>query len=142
MVIAGCGSSGASSTRTNSATPATAQAVAEIKHNWVEFFAPSTSAAMAIPLLQNGAKFAAAVTAQAKSSFAKELSASVSSVKLTSANTATVTYTLKVGALAVPGLKDATGTAVKTGSTWQVGDATFCQLLKLQGPAPAACPKG
>ena len=137
------GSSGSSSSHTGTASSTTKLAVAQITHNWVQFFAPSTSPATAISLLQNGTKFAAAVKAQAKSPFAAELSATVSSVKVTSPTTATVTYTLKVaGQLPVPGLKNATGTAVKTGSTWQVADATFCRLLRLQGPAPAACPKG
>lgn len=141
--ISACGGSSAGSSHTSTESSTTKLAVAQIKHNWIEFFAPSTSPATAISLLQNGIKFAAAVKAQAKSPFASELSATVSSVKLTSPTTATVTYTLKVaGQLPVPGLKDAIGMAVKTGSTWQVSDATFCRLLKLQGPAPAACPKG
>jgi hypothetical protein len=141
--IGGCGGSSARSSNTGTESSTTKLAIAQIKHNWVEFFAPSTSPATAITLLQNGTKFAAAVKAQAKSPFASELSATVSSVKLTSPTTATVIYTLKVaGQLPVPGLKNATGSAVKTGSTWQVADSTFCQLLKLQGPAPAACPKG
>jgi hypothetical protein len=141
--ISACGGSSSSSSTGTTTQPAAAAAEAQIKRNWVEFFAPSTSPATAISLLQNGTEFAAAVKAQAKSPFASELSATVSSVKLTSPTTATVIYTLKVaGQLPVPGLKNATGSAVKTGSTWQVADSTFCQLLKLQGPAPAACPKG
>ena len=141
--LSACGGSSTSSSHKGAESSATKLAVAQIKHNWVEFFAPSTSPATAIGLLQNGTEFAAAVKAQAKSPFAAELSATVSSVKLTSPTTATVTYTLKVaGQLPVPGLKDATGSAVKTGSTWQVADGTFCRLLKLQGPVPAACPKG
>jgi len=141
--LSACGGSSSSRSHTGTASSTTKLAVAQITHNWVEFFAPSTSPATAITLLQNGTEFAAAVKAQAKSPFASELSATVSSVKLTSPTTATVTYTLKVGGqLPVPGLKNATGAAVKTGTTWQVADATFCRLLKLQGPAPAACPKG
>lgn len=139
--LGACGSS-SSSPHKNKAPSGTAATEAQIKHNWLEFFSPSTPAATTISLLQNGKRFAAAINAQAKSPFAKESSASVSAVKLTSPTTAKVTYTLKIAGQAVPGLENATGLAVKSGSTWQVADATFCQLLKLQGPAPAACPKG
>jgi hypothetical protein len=137
-VTAACGSS----TKAGSGTSAGKLAVAQIEQSWVKFFNPSTPPSAAISLLQNGTKFAATIDAQAKSPLAKESSATVSAVKLTGPTTATVTYTLKLAGQPVPGLKNATGTAIKTGSTWQVSDASFCQLLKLEGSAPAACPKG
>jgi hypothetical protein len=142
VMSAAIGACGGSSSSHKNKTPSGTAAEDQIKHNWLEFFSPSTPTATTISLLQNGKQFAAAIDAQAKSPFAKESSASVSAVKLTSPTTAAVTYTLKIAGQAVPGLKNATGLAVKTGSTWQVADATFCQLLKLQGPAPAACSKG
>lgn len=134
--LAGCGSS---SPKTNTASSGSASAVSQIKKNWVAFFNPSTSASSKIPLLQNGTQFAPVINAQSKSPFAKEASAKVTAVKLTSATTATVTYTVL---LAGSPVKTFQASAVKTGSTWQVADASFCQLLKLQGAAPPACPKG
>ena len=139
--MSACGGGGSSS-QGSKPTSATAAAEAQIKHNWIAFFDPSTPPAITVSLLQNGTKFAAAINAQAKSPFAKESSATVSAVKLTGPSTATVTYTLKIAGQPVPGLDNATGSAVKTGSTWQVAAVTFCHLLKLQGPVPAACPKG
>jgi hypothetical protein len=141
-VIAGCGSSGGGSSQATTTSSSTATEAAQVKHDWIEFFDPSTPPSRTVSLLQNGTKFAAVIDAQAKSAFAKESSVSVSAVKLTSPTTATVTYTLKLAGQPVPGLKNTTGTAVKTGTTWQVADSSFCKLLKLQGPVPAACPNG
>ena len=141
-VSAGCGSSSKSNSHANKPSSSVAAEEAQVKHNWLEFFNPSTPPATTVSLLQNGTKFAAEINAAAKSAFAKEASASVSAVKLTGPSTATVTYTLKLAGQPVPGLKNATGTAVKTGGIWQVADASFCQLLKLEGSAPPACPAG
>lgn len=140
--IAGCGSSGRGSSQANTSNSSAASVEAQIKQKWLDFFNPSTPPSTTVSLLQNGTRFAAAINAQAKSPFAKESSVTVSSVKLTSLTTARVTYTLKLAGQPVPGLENATGTAVKAGGRWQVADSTFCHLLKLQGPAPAACPKG
>jgi len=139
--LAGCGSSKSGTSQAKApSTPPSAEA--QVKHDWLEFFNPATPSATAVSLLQNGSKFAAVINAQAKSPFAKEASATVAGVKLTGPSTATVTYTLKLAGQPIPGLKNATGTAVKTGGTWQVADASFCQLLKLEGSAPPACAAG
>jgi hypothetical protein len=135
-VLAGCGSSSSSST---TATSAGATAQAQIKKNWTEFFNPSTPASTRASLLQNGAQFAPVISAQSKSSLAKQSSAKVTDVKLTSPTSATVTYTILLAGK--PVLPNTTGTAVKTNGTWQVSDASFCQLLKLEGGAPPGCPK-
>jgi hypothetical protein len=141
-VPAGCGSSATSSSQSKKAPSAAATTEAQIKHNWLEFFNASTPTATAVSLLQDGTKFAAVIDAEAKSPFAKEASATVSGVKLTSPSTATVTYTLKLAGQPIPGLKNASGMALKTGGTWEVADASFCQLLKLEGSAPPACHAG
>lgn len=140
VVIAGCGSSASSSTTGHKAPSATASAEAQIRQNWAKFFSPATSAADKMSLLQNGHQFAQVITAQATSPLAKESSATVSAVKLTSSTSATVTYTVSLAGAAA--LKDATGTAVRTSGTWQVADASFCALLRLEGSAPPACAKG
>src|SRR5579875_3766087 len=77
--------------------------------------------------------------AQSKSPLAAHTSAQVSEVSLTSPTTATVTYTILLAGK--PALKNVKGTAVKTDGKWQVGDQSFCQLLKLQGTTPPGCPK-
>ena len=141
-VPAGCGASNSTSSQTAKAPTGAAATEAQITHNWLEFFDPSTPPATTVSLLQNGTRFAAAINAQAKSPFAKEASATVSAVRLTGPSTATVTYTLKLAGVPVPGVKNATGLAVKTGGTWQVADASFCQLLKLEGAAPPSCTAG
>lgn len=139
-VTAGCGSSKSSTSHAQKTPSAVAAAQAQIKQSWVKFFSPSTSASAKMSLLQNGKQFAPVINAQATSPLAKESSATVSAVKLTSPTTATVTYTVSLAGTAA--LKNQTGAAVKTGGTWQVADASFCQLLKLEGSAPPACPKG
>jgi hypothetical protein len=136
--LGACGSS--SSTTTRPAASGDQSAQAQIQKNWVEFFSPSSSATTKETLLQNGKQFAPIIESLFKSPLAQGVSAKVSAVKLTSPTTATVTYTVSVAGQ--PVLKNSTGTAVKSGNTWQVGDGSFCQLLKLEGSTPPGCPKG
>lgn len=140
VAIAGCGSSSRITTKPKKAITETSQTETHIRQDWVAFFSPSTSPAVRMSLLQNGTKFAPEINALAKSPFAKESSAKVSSVKLTGLTTADVTYTVLIAG--APALKNAKGTAVKAGTSWQVADASFCQLLKLEGSAPRLCAKG
>ena len=137
--LAGCGSSNHSTHAFTTRSPG-AQAEPQIKKVWTEFFSPSTPASTKISLLQNGQQFAPVINAQANSPLAKESAAQVSEVKLKSPETAIVTYTVTLAGK--PALKNTTGIAVKSGSTWLVADASFCQLLKLEGSAPPSCPKG
>jgi hypothetical protein len=139
MALSACGSSSGNSSTAKSST-ASDMAEAQITKNWIAFFSPKTPAAVKVSLLQNGSKFAAVINAQSKSPLAKESSAKVIAVKLTGAKTATVTYTVLLAGTAA--LKNTRGTAVDTTGTWQVSDVSFCQLLKLEGSAPPACPKG
>jgi hypothetical protein len=143
VVVAGCGgsSSGGSGkgTTSPSATP-TAATVAQIRANWVAFFDGKTPAARKIQLLENGQKFATLIEAQASSPLAANTSARVQSVTLTSATTATVTYTILLSGK--PALASQTGEAVLQDGVWRVSDASFCALLALQngGTAPSPCP--
>lgn len=137
--LAGCGSSSSSSHATSTRSPSE-QAEPQIKKVWAEFFSPSTAAATKISLLQNGQQFAPVITAQANSPLAKESAAQVTGVKLENPRTATVTYTVTLAGK--PALKNTTGTAVMSGGNWLVSDASFCQLLRLEGSAPPSCPKG
>ena len=137
VAVAACGSSASSTTKKPAA--ATESAEAQIKHNWKSFFSPSTTASEKEALLQNGTQFAAVLTAAAKNPLASQVSATVSEVKLTGPTTATVDYTISLAGK--PVLKNAKGTAVKSGDSWLVGDVSFCQLLKLEGASAAACSK-
>ena len=80
------------------------------------------------------------ITALGSSPIAKSTKATVSKVVVESADKATVTYSITLGGQ--PALTNQTGTAVKVGGQWVVGDASFCQLLALQGAAPPMCKTG
>lgn len=137
--LAGCGSSSSSSSHANKPSSPGASAISQIKRNWVAFFSPKTPASTKVSLLQNGSRFASVIQAQSKSPLAAQSSARVIAVKLTGPTTATVGYTVLLAGK--PALPHASGTAIEANGTWQVSDASFCQLLKLQGPAPPGCPK-
>ena len=128
LVAAGCGNN--SSATTPSPSPTSASAQAQITANWEKFFNGATPAADKIALVQNGQQFAQTIQAQAKSPLAQSSGASVMAVKVTSPNTATVTYAITVGGqTAMPGLK---GQAVLVNGTWLVSAKAFQQLLKLE----------
>ena len=93
-----------------------------------------------VQLLQNGQTFAPVITALGSSPIAKSTKATVAKVTVESADKATVTYSITVGGQ--PALTNQTGTAVNVGGRWLVGDASFCQLLALQGSAPPMCKTG
>jgi hypothetical protein len=130
----GTGSAGGNGTSTG--------AEAQIKANWEKFFASSTPTSERVALLQNGSAFSSAITDLTSSPLASGLSATVTSVTLTSATQATVKYNLAAGGQTVQ--TGATGTAVLEGGVWKVGDASFCGLLTEAGSllnikVPAAC---
>lgn len=159
LAIAGCSSSSSSSSSTTtnsspSASPSSPSATAsvsspgsggspesaQIATAWSEFFDGATPAARKAQLLQNGQNFAPVITALGASPIAKSTKATVSKVTVESADKATVTYSITLGGQ--PALTNQTGTAVKVGGQWLVGDASFCQLLALQGSAPPMCKTG
>ncbi len=141
LVAAGCGSK--SSATTPSPSPTAASAQAQITANWEKFFNGATPAADKIALVQDGQQFASTIQAQAKSPLAQSSGASVMAVKLTSPNTATVTYAITVGgATAIGGQK---GQAVLVDGVWLVSAKSFQQLLKLEagqtgGTSPSSSP--
>jgi uncharacterized protein YceK len=136
LVAAGCGSNNSSTTPSPSPTAASTQA--QITANWEKFFNGATPAADKIALVQDGQQFAETIQAQAKSPLAQSSGASVMSIKLTSPNTATVTYAITVGGqTAMPGLK---GQAVLVNGTWLVSAKSFKQLLKLEAGQTGASP--
>jgi hypothetical protein len=155
LLCVGCGSSSkapsAGTTPTSSAptsappTPTTAAptgpalsaAVAQITRNWKLFFAGSTPAKQKEALLQGGGLFASVIAAQANSPMARQTTALVSQVTVTSASIATVSYSIALnGKVALP---NQVGAAVRAGNVWRVSQVSFCQLLRLEGTVPAAC---
>jgi hypothetical protein len=139
-LLAGCGSSHHSSSSHTGAANTGAGAVAQITRAWTTFFNGATPTATRVSLLQNGRQFQPVLSSQAGSPLAQQASARVHGVTLTGARTATVRYdVLLAGKTALP---NQTGTAVLSSGTWQVADASFCALLRLEGAAPPACPKG
>lgn len=143
-LLAACGSNShsasASSTTSSAGGQGKTNPAAQIEHNWTAFFAASTPAAKKASLLEHGQAFSQVIAAQSKSPLASQSQAKVSKVKLTGPDRARVTYTILLGGK--PALKNQTGTAVNSGGTWKVSDASFCSLLALEGSAPSNCPKG
>jgi len=159
LAITACSSSGSSSSSTATSAPATTttttsaatatssaaaggSAVAQITANWEAFFNPATPNAKRVLLLENGAQFAAAITAFSASPLASAVSSKVDSVSVTSSTQANVKYDLTAAGTAVA--TGQTGNSVLQNGVWKVGDDVFCGLLK-QGASllnikiPAAC---
>jgi hypothetical protein len=121
---------------------ASSNAQAQIKANWIAFFDPKTPVAKRVMLLQDGQQFASIISAQASSSLASQVSATVTKVTLVSPTRAKVTYTLLEGGK--PVLSNQTGVAVLQNGIWKVGIASFCSLLSLENGGktsglPPAC---
>lgn len=134
----GCGSddkdeSPPSTTAAAGDTPRT-QGVSEA---FETFFDGSTSADKKIELLENGPAFAETINAQAESPIAKATKASVTTVTITGADRADVTYTVLLNGS--PALQDQPGAAIMADGHWKVAAATFCALLALQGNPPPVC---
>ncbi len=138
-VVAGCGGNSSNNSHTSKRQSSGETATAQISKAWTEFFSSKTSASTKTALLQNGTKFASVIAAESKNPLAAQSSAKVTAIKQTGPSTARVTYTILLAGK--PVVPHATGTAVKSGGTWLVSDASFCQLLGLEGAAPPACPK-
>jgi hypothetical protein len=111
---------------------------AVIATNWTEFFNGKTPAASKISLLQNGSTFTSIVDNQVSSGLAQSAQARVADVSDLTAASANVRYAIYLGS--TPALPSVEGVAVKQDGTWKVSDASFCQLLNLEGLRTAACP--
>ncbi len=122
-----------------SSSPSTSSAQAQIKSNWMTFFAASTPVATRVKLLEDGSEFQSILKAQSGHGLASTASAKVLSVGMVSSSQALVKYDILIGgATALP---NQSGDAVLQNGTWKVGVQSFCGLLKLEGlkSLPAAC---
>jgi hypothetical protein len=143
---AGCSSSkkAPAVTTTSSAQAAGANSgsaadVAAIKNAYMLLFAESTPIDTSVSLLQDGAEFRDTLVSESKTSYAKQASVTVSKVTVTSANRASVVFSVLLNNS--PVLPNQPGYAVRDGGHWKVAGATFCGLLTAQGNPPAACKK-
>ena len=124
LVLAACGGGGTSD-------------VDQVKHVWTSFFSAQTDASEKPAMLQNGAKFAAAIQSLAGNPLAAHLSSKVSTVTLERSNKAKVVFSIYLGNTAV--LTNKTGYAYKENGKWLVGSAVLCGLLAQYETPPAAC---
>jgi hypothetical protein len=117
-----------------------AQSIAEIKKNWVTLFNGAAPYTAKVGIVQNGATFEPILKEQAANSTAKGATATVQSVTLTSATTASVGYTVLLGGS--PVLTNQKGTAVLQGGVWKVSVPSFCGIASLEfsGKTIAGCP--
>jgi hypothetical protein len=113
-----------------------AAAKAAIKEDWTTFFNAKTPTARRAQLIEHGQELAQVLQAQASSSLASSASAQVDSVTLTSPTQATVKYTVLIAGS--PVLRNQTGVAVYHNGVWQVGDASYCALLKMENSGSSA----
>ncbi len=152
LIAAGCGTTHATSTATPQTTagPATTTQTsvtadpvadrADVTTAWTTFFNGSTAVPAREALVENASAFASILATLANNPLASKTKAIVSSVTLSGANTARVTFTVTLAGAQV--LKDAHGTAIRTSSGWKVSHQSFCALLALVGETPSACAAG
>ena len=139
LVLAGCGGSGKKTVSTLVSSTTIESPAAEkgqIKSAYEKFFSGKTPLSERVALLQNGARFRPVIKAFASNPLAKNVSATVSSVKLQGQNNAKVAYQVKFAGSSLP---RQTGTAVRQGGVWKVGSASLCKLVSLGGSTPSAC---
>ena len=156
LAVSACSSSSSSSSSSAASSPVSSSApvssapastsssgnsvaAAEITTNWEKFFNASTPLSQRVALLQNGSAFSSAIDSFSKLPLANGIGAKVTGVTVTSATSATVTYSIVSGSTTLLGGQ--TGTAVYQDGMWKVGDASLCNLFKLipGGSEPAAC---
>jgi hypothetical protein len=122
---------------TGSGTPADAATTTAVADAYKRFFTPTNTAAELESSIQGGSQLSAALATQAKNPLASTLSVSVSKVALLNPDAALVTFRLL--SKGKPLLPSSPGYAVKENGTWLLAAQTFCALVQLEGPFPAAC---
>ncbi|MFM1728350.1 hypothetical protein ABI214_23010 [Prescottella soli] len=143
VAAVGCGSSNDNSSGTS--TPSTTMSGTAAMSGdskaagdaFVAFFSGSTPGDQKITLVQNGQAFADVINAQAASPIAQGTTATVTKVDLDAPGHATVFYTVSLNGQ--PVLVDQMGEAVYVDGHWKVAQASFCDLLTLQGNPPPVC---
>lgn len=138
LVVSACGSGSSTTTAPATTAAVTTQSpsttgftgeAAAVATAWQKFFDGTGPATEKVALLENGDKYSALIQQYASNSFAKAASAKVIDVKVTSATTADVTYSLLVQG--TPVLANQAGKAVKQNGSWKVSYLTFQALMSL-----------
>ena len=129
--LAACGASMHTST-----SGSTANAQAQIRSAYEQFFSANTPLADRVAVLQDGSRFKKVVASFASNPLAKNVHVTVSSVGVQGAGKAKVVYSVKFGNTS---LGKQPGTAVLQNGTWKVGFASLCKLVALSGTTPSAC---
>jgi hypothetical protein len=143
LVLAACGSSSSSSAASIStppspaATSANPEVVAGVTGAYEQFFDPKSTDQQVRDAVQNGQKLADAVSQADHSSYQGHAGVKVTDVEMQSPIVAKVTFTVTLDDK--PILPNASGYAVLDGGTWKMAATTFCQLLQVEGDAPALC---
>ena len=131
FALAACGGS-----KPKSNTGGGLGAQTQIERAYQTFFAPKTSLSDRVGLLQNGPRFRPVIKLFANNPLAKQVKVKVSSVTMQGANRAKVVYQVSFAGTSLP---KQTGTAVREGAAWKIGDASLCKLVSLSGSTPSAC---
>lgn len=109
----------------------------QITANWETFFLASTTLQGRENVLQNGSEFTQPIQAEFSQLGSQSSSADITNITLTNSTTAQVDYALELNGQKV--LTNQKGEALFLNNTWEVSDATLCQLLALAGNTPTAC---
>jgi hypothetical protein len=119
-------------------TPAPADVAAAVTRVYTQFVEPGVPIDQKVAMVQDGAAFEPSMQALSTSDFAKEVTVTVSAVRLVNPNLASVTYSILIQNS--PVLPNASGYAINDGGTWKVAGETLCQLLQANDPTlPAPC---
>jgi ABC-type glycerol-3-phosphate transport system substrate-binding protein len=133
----GGGSSPGSSPAVGSAGAADPKTKQDVTTAFSAFFNSNTTPAQSELALQHGTEFRDTLAKESTGSNSQDSGVKVTGVSLSGKDVAAVTFTLlQAGKTLLPNVQ---GFAVREDGTWKVAAQTFCNLLKLEGTAPAVC---
>jgi hypothetical protein len=153
LVLAGCSSSGGSSTHSPTATSSATTSVsstpssinsqpdaatlAAVTNVYNVFFDPKSTDAQVENSVQNGAALTGAVANDNHSQYQGHSGVKVLKVQMLSPLVAKVTFQVSLDGQVI--LPNASGYAVKEGGSWKLAATTFCQLINLEGYKTDLC---
>jgi hypothetical protein len=152
LVLAGCSSSGGSSTNSPTATTGSpsvsstpssissepdAATLAAVTNAYNVFFDPKSTDAQVENSVQNGAALTGAVANDNHSQYQGHSGVKVTKVQMLSPLVAKVTFDVSLDGQVI--LPNASGYAVKEGGSWKLAATTFCQLINIEGYKTDLC---
>lgn len=120
--------------RVTSTTIDTGAAITIITQNWERFFLAGTPLAERETLLEDGSRYAEALSGRATDPLQAQASAKVRRVDVIDGQHARVVYDVLLGGTVA--LPAAEGNAVFQDRTWKVSAESFCSLISLGASAP------